>query len=160
MEEKEMENKELTVEEKQLKMLKLQTGILAAMLVFFVILGVMLAGKAIGVMNQAMGVMAKVDQLDLDTVNSTVAALQDAALELQNVDMDTLNKAVSSLKGAAENLTAVDMEAINEGIRSLSEAANNLDGLNIDELNALITSLDTVASRMEKTSAMFSKIFR
>lgn len=159
MEEKEMEKKELTVEEKQLKMLKLQTGILAAMLVFFVILGAVLAGKAVGVMNQAMDVMQKVNQLDLDTVNSTVAALQDAALELQNVDMDTLNKAVGSLKTAAENLTAVDIDAINEGIRSLSEAANNLDGLNIDELNALITSLDTVAARMEKTSTLFGKLF-
>lgn len=154
-----MEEKEKTVEEQQLKMLKLQTGILTAMLVFFVILGIVLAGKAVNVMNQAMGVMEQVQSLDLDTINSTVVALQDAALELQNVDMETLNKAVGSLKGAAENLTAVDMEAINEGIRSLSEAANNLDGLDIKQLNALITSLDTVAARMEKTSAAFSRIF-
>lgn len=131
---------------------KIQTCLTGAVLVLLLIVGIFAGIQAGKVMQMFRGV-------DMDQINATVLALQNAAGGLQDVDMDTINKAVASLKGAAENLAAADIDAVNDGIQALTEAAENLQGLDIEKMNELIESLKTVSEEMEKTTSAFSKIF-
>lgn len=147
-----MQEETKNVQETQLKLMKLQTGMIAGILVILLVVGVFL-------MVQVNTVMQQVRSLDLDKINATVASLQQTAAELEKVDMEAINGAVTSLKGAAENLSNVDIKAINEGIQALTEAAGNLQGLDIEEMNGLIKSLETVAGQMEKTTSAFAKLF-
>ena len=152
MEEQIQKTEEKKKQDPMLLWLKIQTCLTGAVLALLLVAVVFVGIQAGNVMRMFRGV-------DVDQINTTVLALQSAAVELQNVDMDTINKAVSSLKGAAENLAEADVGAINDGIEALTAAAENLQGLDIQKMNDLIESLKTVSAEMEKTTSAFSKIF-
>lgn len=143
--------KEETVQATQLKWIKLQTAMIAGILVLLLAVGAFLG-------LQVNAVMKQVNALDLAKINATVASLQATAADLENVDMAVINEAVSSLKDAAKNLSQTDISAINEGIRSLSSAAENLQTLDVDQLNELIKTLETVAGQMEQTTSALSAV--
>ncbi len=132
--------------------MKIQTGLLAAVLVLLLAVGIFAAIQVNTMMQLFRGV-------DVEKVNSIILSVQNTAAQLENVDMDTINKAVDSLKGAAENLAAADIDAVNDGIAALTDAARNLQELDIEEMNALIQSLEATAQQMEKTTAAFSRLF-
>lgn len=138
--------------EKQFKLMKLQTALMAGILVLLLAVGCFVVYQVNNIMNM-------VNAVDLDKVNATVASLQSTAAELEKLDMEQISAAVESLKGAAETLSKTDIGAINEGIQSLTDAAGNLSGLDIQQINELISSLETVAAQMEKTTSAFSKLF-
>lgn len=144
-----MTEEQMKVQKTQLTLMKIQTGLIAGVLVLLFAVGMFVVGQINTLMNT----------IDLNRVNATVASLQTTAEKLEEIDVKTIEGAIDSLKGAAENLSQTDIEAINEGIRSLSTAANNLNGLDVDEMNELIKSLETVAAQMEKTTSVFAKVF-
>ena len=152
MEEKTVEKTAEKKNDSLLLWMKIQTGLLAAILVLLLAVGTVIGIQA----NKAMQAFRGVD---MEKVNAIVLSVQNTAAQLESVDMDTINKAVDSLKGAAENLAAADVDAVNEGIQALTEAARNLQELDIDQMNELIKSLETVSKQMEKTTSAFSRIF-
>ena len=138
--------------EKQLRLLKLQTGLIAGVLVLLLVMGVFLAV-------QVNRMTELVNTVDMEKINSTLSSLQVAAAELEGLDMEQINAVIASLRGAAENFAKTDMAAINDGIRELSAAAENLSGLDVEQVNNLIESLEAVAKQMERTTSSFSKLF-
>ena len=66
---------------------------------------------------------------------------------------------VEALRGAAQKLAEADIDAVNDGIEALTDAAGNLQNLDIEKLNDLIAALEKTAAQMEKTSAVFGKLF-
>ena len=143
---------EQTMQEKQLRQMRLQTLLLAAILI-------LLAATAVFLTGQIRDVGAMIQALDMEEINSAITAMTAAAEDLSNVDVEALNAAIAALSGAAENLTAVDMQVLNQAIASLSGAAENLQGLDIETLNQLVASLETVAANLERTSKAITGIF-
>lgn len=124
----------------QLRQMRLQTTILALILVVCLVTGLFMTF-------QISGVVKKVDAIDL-------TGLQEV------LDPSELQEAVTAMKAAADALGDADMDAVNDGIRSLSDAADKLSSLDVERINSLINSLNTVAGKMESTSNMFSGLFK
>lgn len=144
-----VKEKETNKESAMLFWVKIQTCLTGAVLALLLIVGIFVAVQAGNVMRMFQGV-------DVEKINTTVLALQNA---VGDVDMQTINKTVESLKAAAENLGDADIDAVNDGIKALTAAADNLQGLDIEKMNELIESLKTVSDEMEKTTSAFSKLF-
>ena len=125
-----MENEIRSTGEKQLMLMKLQTGILAGILVIILVFTLFCAVKLSGVVEMA-----------------------------ASLDLEQVNGAVSSLKSAADNLASVDTDAINQGIQGLSDAAADLEELDVTKLNRFMTSLDNVADQLDAASEVLKGIF-
>ena len=171
---------EKTAQEKQLSLMRIQTGILFGIFVLILAAGVLLFTQFAKINNCFAMIESDLEKLDMDALNSAVEAMTEAVDELSDVDMDTLNAAVASLKEAAETLADVDMKTLNETVGSLREAAdklgavdiktlndtvaalktaaNNLSDMDVESIHALVASLETVAGKMEKASNALSNI--
>ena len=132
--------------------MKIQTGLLAAVLVLLLAVGIFAAIQVNTMMQLFRGV-------DVEKVNSIILSVQNTAAQLEDLDSKTINEAIDSLKGAAENLAEADISAVNEGILALTEAAKKLQELDIEELNELVKSLEATVQQMEKTTTAFNRLF-
>ncbi len=173
---------EKTVQERQLTLMRVQTALLALILVILLAAGVFVA-REISELQSVMDVIEQdVKALDMDAMNDAVSALTDAAKQFSFVDMDalngavrslteaadqlssvdanTLNETVTALRDAAKMLSDVDMKGINKAVSSLTDAVNNLKDVDIDSLNALVQSLETVASKLQSAADAISGLFR
>lgn len=131
---------------------KIQTALVAALVVLLVVGGIFAAVQV----NKAMRV---VDALDMEQINAAVQSLSNTASELEKLDMEGVGKTVEALRGAAQKLAEADIDAVNDGIEALTDAAGNLQNLDIGKLNDLIAALEKTAAQMEATSAVFARMF-
>lgn len=151
---------EKTVQQRQLSLMRVQSALLAAILVILLLAGIFLAGK-ISELQSVMDVIEQdVKALDMDALNDAVAALTEAADQLAAVDVGRLNDTVAALKDAAKTLSEIDMKGINKAVTSLTEAANHLKDVDIGSLNSLVQSLETVASKLQKATDSISGLFK
>ena len=86
-----------TTQNKQLRLMQLQTLLLAAILI-------LLAAAALFLTAQIRDVGELVQQLDMGEINSAITAMTAAAEDLSNVDVEALNQLVASLETVAANL--------------------------------------------------------
>ena len=101
---------------------KVQTLLLAAVLVLLAIL-VIVVGMTARRMEKGLDlVQADLESLEMDKVNTAIASLSEAADRLADVDISRLNETATSLKAAAESLADVDIQSMNEAIVSLNSA--------------------------------------
>jgi len=142
-------------EKKMLRMMQLQTVLLACILVLLLAAGVFLVGELANLGELMQLVEQQLQALDLDAVNEAVAAMAAAGEELSAVDVKALNGAVAALKDAAGNLSDVDMQALNEAVTALKGAAEGMQDLDFKALSDLIQSLETVSSRLERVTKIF-----
>ena len=126
-----MENKTRTPEEKQLRLMRLQTAMLVLILLLIAALVFFVIGK----------------------VNTVVAMVQ-------QVDVQQINDTVLSLKNAADNLGNVDMDSLNAAIGSLSDTAGQISRLDFQKLSDFMDSLDTLGEQMDGVSQFFSNFLR
>ena len=68
---------------------------------------------------------------------------------VEQLDVTQLNAAVASLKAAADKLAAVDIDSLNAGIQGLADAAGQLSQLDFEKLNTFMESLETLADWAE-----------
>ena len=140
------------LQEKQLKLLRLQTVLLVCILVILLAAGLFLV-------KQVMDLSAMVSRVDMEAINRTIADLETAAKGLSQLDAEVLNETVAALKIAAGNLGDVNMGSLNDAVEALSGAADTLKELDIRHFNELIVSLETTAKNLEKTTSGFAGIF-
>lgn len=140
------------IQEQQLKLMKVQTGILACMLALVLAVGIFVTVQVASVMNQ-------LSNLSPEKLNTTIGMLQEVAEELNKLDMDTINEAVAALKDAGQTLAKLDIDALNDAIASLSGAGEKLQEIDIGKLNELLGSLEAVVAQMERTVGAFSRLF-
>jgi len=96
--------------ERKSKLAIVQTILLAAILAIMIVIGVIGITGFNSVQKNLNIIEKDLQQLDMDEVNDTIAALNEAANTLGQVDMDSLNKLISSLSSTAETLqTASDL---------------------------------------------------
>ena len=136
-------------QQKQLRLLRLQTILMAGILVLLLAAGAFLAV-------QAVRLNAVAQRLDMASVNRTIAGLEAAADSLSALDGEQMQQTVAALQTAAQHLSDVDMASLNEAI---SGAAENLKELDIDAFNALIASLQASSENLEKATGVISGIF-
>ena len=103
------------LQEKQLKLMRLQTILLVCILVILLAAGLFLV-------KQIQNLNAVVAQVDIQSINNTIAELETAAAGLSELDAEVLNETVAALKIAAGNLGNVDMGSLNQAVDALSEA--------------------------------------
>ena len=138
---------------------KLQTGLLAGVMILLLAL-VLLLGFTAGRVEKSLGlVQTDLEALEMGQVNQAVTALREAADRLSAIDVEGLNETALSLKAAADSLTQVDVEALNGAISALKDAAANLKELDMDALNSVIQSLNKTVTSLQKVSDTISGIF-
>ena len=122
----------------RMKLMKMQTAILAAILVILLIAGIFVAAEFSTIHRSISTLQTEVESLEMDSVNDAVAALTEAAENLAAVDVSTLNETAVSLREAADTLALIDTDTLNSTAASLKEAANNLSKVDTDSLNSLV----------------------
>ena len=121
-----MKDQKRTPEEQQLRMIKIQTVMIAAILVLVLVFVLVMVTKV-----------------------SDVVAI------VQQIDPEQINGAVASLRAAADRLASVDMDSLNSGIRGLSDAADELSTLDFEKLAGFMDSLETMGKQMDAVSNLF-----
>ena len=79
---------------------------------------------------------------------------------VNGIDVQEINSAVTSLKTAADTLSEVDTGSLNSGIRDLSLAAEGLSQLDFQKLQSFMDSLETFSRQMDEISSFFSKFLK
>jgi len=124
-------------EEKQLRLMRLQTYMTAAILL------ILLVGSAFAA-------------YEFKTIHSSLKMAEE---KLEQIDVAEITAATDSLKDAADTLAAMDMSSMNTTAESLREAADNLAQLDTDAFNEVVTSLQNVSSNLESVSNKLSGLF-
>ncbi|MBR6120503.1 MAG: hypothetical protein IKQ04_09335 [Oscillospiraceae bacterium] len=138
---------------------KLQTGLLAGVLILLLAL-VLMIGSAAGRIEQSFQLVQRdLESLEMEEINQAVTALREAADRLAAVDAEGLNRTAQSLKAAADSLTRVDVDTLNGAIASLREAADTLKSLDMEALNNVVQSLNKTVASLQKVSDTISGIF-
>jgi len=88
-------------------------------------------------------------QTTIDTVDS----------KLNDVDIDLLNQSIAALDEASEKLEGLDASTINDSVKALNEAADNLSKIDTEQINNLTESLNTSAKSLEDVTATLSDLF-
>ena len=125
-----------TPEDRQLRMMKVQTWMIGLILVIILALALFLMFK----------------------VNSVVGMVE--GLNLEQLDLQQINATVQSLQTAAENLGEMDMEALNGAIQGFSETAGNLSELDFEKLNGFMDSLEELGKQMDAVSGFFKNFLK
>ena len=125
-----MDKETKTPQELQLHQAKLQTRILAVILVVVL----------------AFGAFAGLE-------------IYNAVEMLNRVDLDQINRTVTSMQTAVDKVAALDVDSINTSIQSFAEAAKHLEDLDVEQLNALLESLSAAAENMESVSEKLKNLF-
>lgn len=138
---------------------KVQTLLLAAVLVLLAIL-VLVVGMTARHMEKGLDlVQADLESLEMDKVNTAIASLSEAADRLADVDISQLNETAQSLQAAAEGLASVDVDTMNKAVISLKEAADTLKALDMEALNGVIRSIDKTVQGLETAVNTLKGIF-
>lgn len=124
-------------EKTQATYLKLQTVLLAGILLLLLVGGILLASQISRVSACIDTVDEQLQAIEVEEVNDAVSALTEAANRLAQIDTDTLNQTAQSLKEAADTLKQVDMTA----------------------LNGLVTSLQNVTAKLQTAVNAISSLF-
>ena len=122
---------EKSPQDRQLLLMRLQTVMIALILILILGFVLFLAGKV----TQVMGIV-------------------------QQIDMVQVNGAVASLKSAADQLSQVDVETLNEGIQGISDAAGELSELDFQQLSGFLTSLEDLSKEIDGVSGLLKGLFR
>ena len=125
-----MDKEKNSPQEKQLRLMKIQTAATVGILVLVLLFVLFSAVK----------------------LNSVI-------MQFRELDLQQMNEAVASLKNVADNLAKVDTGAINEGIQGLSDAAEQLEELDVTKLNRFMNSLEAVADQMDAAAEVLRGIF-
>ena len=138
---------------------KLQTGLLAGVLVLLLALTLTVGSAARRIEQSFTLVQSDLEALEMDRVNQAIASLNEAARQLAAVDAAGLNATAQSLKEAADSLSALDVDKLNDAVAALKDAAANLKALDMEALNGVIQSLNHTVASLQKVSDTISGIF-
>ena len=125
-----MDKETKTPQELQLRQARLQTRILAAILVVVLVFSAFAGLK-----------------------------IYSAVEMLNRVDLDQINRTVTSMQTAVDKVAALDVENINTSIQSFAEAAKHLEDLDVEKLNTLLESLSAAAENMESVTEKLKSLF-
>ena len=139
--------------------IKLQTGLLAAVLALLVVLTCVVGVTARRMEKSLALVQTDLEALEMSQVNQAVEALTEAARQLAAVDVEGLNETAQSLKAAADSLANVDVDTLNGAIASLRDAADTLKSMDMEALNNVVQSLNKAVTSLQKVSDAISGIF-
>ena len=132
-----MDNKQTDAGAQKLRLMRIQTILVACILAILLIGGIFVA------------VQFKSMQNCIDVIEQDVRA----------IDMDALNRAVDAFANAADQFGKIDMEELNDAISALESAAEQLKDIDVDSLNSLVAALETVATRLQNTVNAISGFF-
>ena len=126
-----------TYETKRLRNSRIQTVLLAVLVLLMLIVAVTVI-RGIGSVERTLALTdEKLDALNMDEVNKVVTALQGITSQLREMDLGRLEETADALGRAAENLDDVDIEAFNDAVESLTEASKNFQKIDMDTLNSV-----------------------
>ncbi len=113
--------------EKQNRLIRFQSTVQS--LILILLIGVTIFGVVFyfRVQDTMITVEAKLSEVDTESLNRSIAALDVASANLEGLDADAINEAVISLNEASNNLAAIDTEKMNEMTDSLNKSAENLE---------------------------------
>ncbi len=114
------------MENSQMKMMKIQTILIACILLVVLAIGVFLAVQFSSVGKCVDVVVEKLEAIDAEKLNDAIGAFSEAAEQFNEMDIDKINDSISSLQKAAENLGKVDIEQLNLLVESLNATAEKL----------------------------------
>ena len=129
---------------KQLVAQRIIMGVMAAMLVAFIVFGMILVPKLITTIESVDETLAMVDDT-IVRVNEEVIPL------ITELDMDNVNKAVATMEQAVREF---DVEGLNEAVEQLKTAVEKFD---IEALNTAIDSLNTTIKPLKSFVELFGK---
>ena len=128
--------------QKQLLSQRIIMGVMAAMLVAFLLFGALLVPKLIKTMQS-------VDEA-LVTVDETLVRVNDEVIPLiTELDMENVNKAVTTMEQAVSEF---DVDGMNLAISDLKDA---IEAFDIDGLNQAIESLNTTIKPLKSFVELF-----
>ena len=78
---------------------------------------------------------------------------------VEEFDLEQLNDAVGSLKTAADKLAQVDVHSLNSGIQELADTAEKLSEVDVEQLISFMDSLEEMSAQMDSFSGIFKGIF-
>lgn len=113
--------------EKQNRLIRFQSVIQSVILILFVGVIVFAAVFFLRVQTTVVTVEAKLAEVDTESLNRSIAALDQASANLEGLDAVAINDSVKSLNDAADNLSEIDTEQLNEMTKSLNESAKSLE---------------------------------
>lgn len=113
--------------EKQNRLIRVQSVIQSLILIFLV--GIVVVGGIIyfRVKDTLNVVETKIAEVDTESLNRSIAALDQASAELEGIDAIAINDSVKSLDAAADNLSKIDTENLNDMTESLNNSAKDLE---------------------------------
>ena len=150
-------------EAQKLGLMRIQTVLLAAILIILVIVGIAAATQFRTIKSCIDLIEKDIQAIDTDALNDAVTAFTEAAntieQNMQTVDMDVLNKAVEAFTDAANQFNKIDMDTFNDTVSALESAAAQLGNVDVDTLNSLVASLEDVAERLQNAVNSVSGFF-
>lgn len=144
----------------QLRMMRIQTVMIAAILAIVLAVGIFLISQFVSVKSCVNMIGQKVQTIDAETLNDAIGKLKNAAEQFDSINFDALNEAVSALKDAAKQFNEVDMEKLNDTVSALREAAENLSEVDAGKLNDLVASLNTTAEKLQGAVNAIAGVFQ
>lgn len=113
--------------EKQNRLIRFQSLVQSLILVFLI--GIVVVGGIIyfRVKETLTTVEVKIAEVDTESLNRSIAALDQASANLEGLDAVAINDSVTSLNDAADNLSKIDTEQMNEMTESLNNSAKSLE---------------------------------
>lgn len=113
--------------EKQNRLIHFQSLVQSLILVFLI--GIVVVGGIIyfRVKETLTTVEVKIAEVDTESLNRSIAALDQASANLEGLDAVAINDSVTSLNDAADNLSKIDTEQMNEMTESLNNSAKSLE---------------------------------
>ena len=113
--------------EKQNRLIRFQSMIQSFILVC--LLAIVIVGGIVylRVKDTLTNVETKIAEVDTESLNRSIAALDQASANLEGLDAVAINDSVKSLNAAADNLSKIDTEQLNEMTESLNESAKSLE---------------------------------
>ena len=132
-----MNNNVKDTKSQELTLMRIQTILIACILILLVVVGVAAAMKFQSI------------QTCIDTIQQSV----------ETIDTDAFNQAVNALTDAANQFSKIDMDTLNETVAGLDSAAAELKGVDVASLNSLVSALESVATRLQNTVNAISGFF-
>ena len=123
-----------TLQNKHLLHARIQTGILALILVI----------ASIGIVR----ISATTKKVN-DLVDKSGAFLDEIDTVKLSSAVDSLSGAADSISDASEKLKTIDVDHVNDAVVAFTGAAEAVQELDVDHINSLISSLSTVTGALE-----------
>lgn len=147
------------LQKKQLGLLRLQTALIAILLVIVLLAGLFIAVKFREVSSVVDTVKYELENVDFEAVNGAADSLAEAAKKLDELDMEGFGKTVEALRGAAEKIGSVDADELNDAVAALKAAAEKLSDIDMTSLNSLVEALDGTATKLSTAVSAIGGIF-